>query len=226
MPVEPAILLLFLGTIIVFILTPGPNMIFCVSRAITGGPATGIYSALGVCLGLTIHATAAGLGLSQLFIHFPLAYDILRISGGAYLLWLAWRSWRDSLSTSDALFSPSSSQCETGAGKTRAGITASLLHGALNALLSPKAVFFYLVLFPQFLDPAKGSILVQSLFLILIINVINFAVISALCIGAGRAAYWLTRHPAILAWQRRFAAGVFVALALRVLHSRAPASPA
>jgi len=59
-PVDAVTLSIVLATVMVFIRTPGPNMVFCVSRSIASGPASGIQSALGVCLGSTIHATAAG----------------------------------------------------------------------------------------------------------------------------------------------------------------------
>lgn len=215
MPVDSAMLLLFLATVSVFILTPGPNMIFCVSKSLLGGPAAGVYSALGVCLGLTVHATAAGLGLSQLFIHFPTLYEILRVGGAIYLIWLAWRSYR-------AGPMPGFGKDMDGAErpKRRVPVLGSMLQGMLNALLSPKAVFFYIVLFPQFLDPQTGSILVQSLFLITILNVLNFTVIATLCVFAGRSSQWLARHPRVAVWQQRLASSVFVGLAIRVLFSR------
>ena len=219
MPVELATLSLFLGTVIVFIVTPGPNMIFCVSRAMVSGPAAGIYSALGVCLGLTVHATAAGLGLSGLFVHFPLAYDALRIGGAAYLLWLAWQTYRGDTYASVAHLGADAVPSVPNGSAPR-----FFAQGALNALLSPKAVFFYIVLFPQFLDPTAGSILVQSLFLITVINAINFTVIAVLCVCAGRAARWAVRHPRVLLWQQRCVAGVFVALAARVFFSRPQAA--
>lgn len=219
MPIDNATLWLFLGTIAVFILTPGPNMIFCVSRALASGPAAGVYAALGVCLGLTVHAVAAGLGLSKLFVHFPDAYHVLRVGGAAYLVWLAWQAYRGSLM--GALDGLKPGEASRGALASGVGFFAQ---GTLNALLSPKAVFFYLVLFPQFLDPTQGNILVQSLFLISIINVLNFSVIAALCLGAGHASQWLIRHPRAILWQQRCVAGVMVALAMRVLFSRPAAS--
>ena len=218
MPVEGATLTLFLATVSVFILTPGPNMIFCVSRAVTGGSAVGVYSALGVCIGLAIHATAAGLGLSQLFKYFPVAYDVLKVGGAAYLLWLAWQSYA---SSRDAVLEFSDASASLQAARRRT--LTVIAQGALNALLSPKAVFFYLVLFPQFLDPTQGSILMQSLFLIMIVNLLNFAVIASLCVGAGRSSRWLARNPAVIAWQRRLVAMVFVGLAARVAFARSPA---
>lgn len=215
--IDQATLILFLATVAVFIVTPGPNMIFCVARAIAGGPTAGIYSAIGVCVGLTVHATAAGLGLSQLFKYFPVAYDMLKIGGAIYLLWLAWLSYKASRSATAGAMELN--QKVVSGRKTAFSLAAQ---GTLNAILSPKAVFFYLILFPQFLDPAQGSLLGQSLLLIGIINAINFTVIAGLCLAAGRSSQWLARNPRFLAWQQKIVSMVFVGLAARVALSKSP----
>ncbi|MCW2309511.1 LysE family translocator [Rhodobium gokarnense] len=213
---DPVTLTLFIATVAVFVFTPGPNMIFCVSKAIIGGPSAGVMSAVGVCIGLVVHAGAAGLGLSKLFQYFPIAYDVLRVVGAGYLLWLAWKSLHETGGLP--------AECPgTIARPGKSGLR-FIVEGALNALLSPKAVFFYIVLFPQFLDPARGSVFVQSLLLIAIINAMNFTVISTLCLFAGKTSAWLAHNPSVLRWQRRIVAGVFAGLAMRVLFSRQTAS--
>ncbi|MBB4304086.1 threonine/homoserine/homoserine lactone efflux protein [Rhodobium orientis] len=216
--IDPVTLTLFVATVAVFVVTPGPNMIFCVSKAIVGGPSAGVMSAVGVCLGLVVHAGAAGLGLSKLFQYFPIAYDVLRVFGAAYLLWLAWKSLHE-----NGGLPAECREAEAADRKYKSGLR-FVVEGALNALLSPKAVFFYIVLFPQFLDPARGSVFVQSLVLIAIINAMNFTVISILCLFAGKTSAWLAQNPSVLRWQRRIVAGVFAGLAMRVLFSRQAAS--
>lgn len=214
--IDQTTLYLFLATVLVFVFTPGPNMIFCVARALGSGARAGILSAAGVCIGLTIHATAAGLGLSQLFKYFPVAYDVLKIGGAIYLLWLAWQSYKAS--------SDIKMDIEDEKGEARnlpKKNVRYVVQGAVNALLSPKAVFFYLILFPQFLDPTQGSVLGQSLILITIINVINFSVIATLCIGISGSSQWLFENPAFLVWQRRLVSLVFVGLAARVVTTKA-----
>jgi threonine/homoserine/homoserine lactone efflux protein len=213
MIIDPATLSLFVLTVAVFVITPGPNMIFCVSRAMLSGPAAGIYSAVGVCFGLLVHASAAGLGLSKLFQYFPLAYEALRIFGAGYLLWLAWQT----LNGKAGEFVPAAN-AQTPA--RSASTFRFFVQGAINALLSPKAVFFYIVLFPQFLNPSQGDVFLQSLVLVAIINLMNFSVISVLCLISGRAVHWLRSHPGFIVWQRRCVAGVFVALAAKVFASK------
>src|SRR6266700_161893 len=76
------------------VLTPGPNMIYLISRSITQGPAAGIVSLGGVALGFAFYMLCAAFGITALLFAVPYAYDALRLSGAAYLLWLAWQAVR------------------------------------------------------------------------------------------------------------------------------------
>src|SRR3979411_1439006 len=73
------------------LLTPGPNMIYLISRSITQGPAAGIVSLGGVALGFVFYVLCAAFGISALLFAVPYAYDALRLAGAVYLLWLAWQ---------------------------------------------------------------------------------------------------------------------------------------
>src|ERR1700760_4410554 len=74
------------------VLTPGPNMIYLISRSITQGPAAGIVSLGGVAVGFVFYMLCAAFGITALLLAVPFAYDALRFAGAAYLLWLAWRA--------------------------------------------------------------------------------------------------------------------------------------
>jgi hypothetical protein len=74
------------------VLTPGPNMIYLISRSITQGPAAGIVSLGGVALGFVFYMLCAAFGITALLFAVPYAYDALRLAGAAYLLWLAWQT--------------------------------------------------------------------------------------------------------------------------------------
>src|SRR6201990_711506 len=76
------------------VLTPGPNMIYLISRSITQGPAAGIVSLGGVALGFVFYMLCAAFGITALLFAIPYAYDALRFAGAAYLLWLAWQAVR------------------------------------------------------------------------------------------------------------------------------------
>src|SRR5688572_31222367 len=76
------------------VLTPGPNMIYLISRSITQGPAAGLISLGGVALGFVFYMLSAAFGITALLFAVPYAYDALRFAGAAYLLWLAWQALR------------------------------------------------------------------------------------------------------------------------------------
>src|SRR5215469_565216 len=75
-------------------LTPGPNMIYLISRSITQGPAAGVVSLGGVALGFVFYMLCAAFGITALLFAVPYAYDVLRFTGCAYLLWMAWQAVR------------------------------------------------------------------------------------------------------------------------------------
>src|SRR6201982_93410 len=74
------------------VLTPGPNMIYLISRSITQGSAAGIVSLGGVALGFVFYMLCAAFGITAFLFAVPYAYDALRLAGAAYLLWLAWQA--------------------------------------------------------------------------------------------------------------------------------------
>jgi threonine/homoserine/homoserine lactone efflux protein len=74
------------------VLTPGPNMIYLVSRSITQGVKAGMVSLGGVVLGLFFYVLCAAFGITALLFAVPYAYDALRLAGAAYLLYLAWQA--------------------------------------------------------------------------------------------------------------------------------------
>lgn len=85
-------LLIFALAALVLVLTPGPNMVYCVSRSLTQGPRAGLVSLAGVVLGFVVHLLAAALGLTALLAAVPVAFDAIRYAGAAYLLWMAWQA--------------------------------------------------------------------------------------------------------------------------------------
>lgn len=74
------------------VLTPGPNMIYLVSRSICQGPMAGIVSLGGVALGFVVYVLLTALGLTVLLFAVPFAYDLLKFAGALYLAWLAWQA--------------------------------------------------------------------------------------------------------------------------------------
>ena len=136
------------------VLTPGPNMIYLISRSITQGPAAGIVSLGGVALGFVFYMLCAAFGITALLFAVPYAYDALRFAGAAYLLWLAWQAVKPN---GRSPFQVKKLQVD--------GPRKLFAMGFVTNLLNPKIAMLYLALLPQFIDPAVGSVLTQSLVL-------------------------------------------------------------
>ncbi|HEX2547300.1 MAG TPA: LysE family translocator [Ramlibacter sp.] len=196
---------LFALTTLVLVLTPGPNMIYCVSRALSQGRAAGMLSLCGVLLGFVAHLLAATLGLTALLAAVPLAFDALRIAGAAYLLWLAW----------DAVRPGGSSPFVTRALPVDAPGKLFRM-GLLTNLLNPKVALFYLSFFPQFLHPERGDVLAQAAQLGAVQIVVSGTINALLIVGAARISGFLARSSGWLAAQRYLMGTVLGAMAARI----------
>jgi len=168
-------LALFSAACLALTATPGPDMLLIASRSISQGRASGFATLAGIQAGTYCHALATALGLSQLFVVVPLAYDIVRYAGAAYLLYLAWQAFR---STGTAL-APT-------AGLRRYPIAVVFRQGLLTNLLNPKMALFVLALFPQFVNPGAGSVALQIMLLATVLNLFGIAVNGAVILTASR----------------------------------------
>ncbi|HKU87547.1 MAG TPA: LysE family translocator [Casimicrobiaceae bacterium] len=190
--------------------TPGPNMLFLVSRTLAQGRAAGFVSLAGTSTGFALHAVAAALGLTALLAAVPVAFEIVRVAGALYLAWLAIATWRASDEADPRVTAP------------RVANLAMYRQGLLTSLLNPKLAVFQLALFPQFVDPARGSVLTQGLVLAVTQLVIVIAGDSACVFAATGARRWFAARPGFSRWSKRALAGVFAALAARLaVQSRA-----
>jgi threonine/homoserine/homoserine lactone efflux protein len=187
------------------VLTPGPNMIYLISRSITQGPAAGIVSLGGVALGFVFYMLCAAFGITALLFAVPYAYDALRLTGAAYLLWLAWQAVRpNGRSPFQVRELPIDSPRKLFA------------MGFVTNLLYPKIAMLYLALLPQFIDPAQGSVLMQSVVFGTAQIVISVSVNAGIAIAAGSIAAFLGARPAWLKVQRWLMGTVLAGLALRM----------
>jgi threonine/homoserine/homoserine lactone efflux protein len=196
---------LFALTTLVLVLTPGPNMIYCVSRSLSQGRGAGLLSLAGVLLGFVAHLVAATLGLTALLSAVPYAFDALRIAGALYLLWLAWDALRPGGSTP---FVARQLPMDAPGRLFRMGL--------LTNLLNPKVAIFYLSFFPQFLHPERGSVLVQALQLGAVQLVVSGTINALLVLGAARISGFLVRSRGWLSAQRYLMGTVLGALAVRM----------
>jgi threonine/homoserine/homoserine lactone efflux protein len=186
-------------------LTPGPNMIYLISRSITQGGAAGIVSLGGVALGFVLYMLCAAFGISALLFAVPYAYDALRLAGAAYLLWLAWQAVK-----------PGGRSPFQVKKLTVDGPKKLFAMGFVTNLLNPKIAMLYLALLPQFVDPAAGSVLMQSLVFGSIQTVISVSVNAVIALAAGSIALFLGQRPTWLLVQRYLMGTVLAGLAVRM----------
>jgi threonine/homoserine/homoserine lactone efflux protein len=191
-------------------LTPGPNMIYLVSRSISQGRGAALISLGGTGLGFLVYMVAAAFGITALLFAIPLAYDGLRMVGAAYLLYLAWQALRPGgRSPFQVRELPLDSPRKL------------LAMGFFTNLFNPKAAMLYLSLLPQFIDPVRGSVLTQSLVLGGLQIVISLSINAVIATAAGTIADFLGTRPAWMLVQRWLMGTVLVGLGLRMaLESR------
>lgn len=155
-----------LQTLMIFIpiglalnLTPGADMLFCLGQGLKSGPRAGIAASCGISVGSLIHSALAGLGLAAVIAANPIAFEGIRWAGVAYLVWLAIGTLRKPIG---ALVP---------ADVAKGSALRAFRTGILVNLTNPKVALFILALVPQFVDPARGPVLVQFMLFGLILSV-------------------------------------------------------
>lgn len=207
---EPTTFLAFGLVALGMVCSPGPNMIYLVSRSIAQGRRAGMVSLVGVAAGFVFYPLLTCLGLAAIFAVVPAAYTALKWAGAAYLLWLAWQAIKPG---ARPLFAPR----ELPPDSTRRLFSM----GLITNLLNPKIAVLYVSLLPQFVDPGRGSVLAQSLALGFTQIVVSLTVNACIVLGAGSLSVWLARRPIWLRLQSWFMATVLGALAFRLATERA-----
>jgi threonine/homoserine/homoserine lactone efflux protein len=206
LPEWPSLSVFLLAALAVGI-SPGPGMLYAVARGIGQGSGAALVSVLGLSTGSFVNCLIAALGMSAVLAASPLAYDIVRYLGAAYLCYLAYRILR----------APSE---EVSVGKLRTdGLGRIYTQGVITNIVNPKSALFYLSFVPQFVDPARGSAFMQFILLGLIFNVGGNIVNLLVALFFGRIGDWLSQHPRVWRYQRWFTATVLGGLALHLALS-------
>ena len=187
------------------VLTPGPNMIYLISRSIAQGSVAGMVSLGGMALGFVFYMLCTAFGITALLFAVPYAYDALRVGGALYLLWLAWQVLKpNGLSPFQVRELPVDSPRKL------------FMMGFVTNLLNPKIAMLYLALLPQFIDPAQASVLTQSLVLGSTQIAISVSVNAMIALAAGSIALFLGTRPTWLLVQRWLMGTVLAGLAVKM----------
>lgn len=190
----------FLLAVLLLELTPGPNMAYLATLALSRGRAAGLVATVGVASGLAVHAIVAGIGAGELIQHYPLLYEVLRWIGVGYLLYLAWEGWR--------------TEGETSPERIDLAVMAGALfrRGFLSNVFNPKSILFFVSVLPTFVGTGPGtpSLPVQmAVFGILYVGIAT-AVHGIIVILAAQLRPWLVEGP----WQTAVRRILSVLLAL------------
>jgi threonine/homoserine/homoserine lactone efflux protein len=186
-------------------LTPGPNMLYLISRSICQGRRAGLVSLGGVALGFVFYMFCAAFGITALLLTVPYAYDALRFCGAAYLLYLAWQALRPG---GRSAFEVRQLPHDSGA--------RLFAMGFVTNLANPKIAVMYLSLLPQFISPAHGSVLAQSLALGCVQIAVSVSVNALIACMAGSIAGFLAGRPLWARTQRWLMGTVLAGLAVRI----------
>jgi threonine/homoserine/homoserine lactone efflux protein len=197
---EASMLGLFVAAAVVLLITPGPAVLYIVTRSVEQGRLAGLVSALGVHVGTLVHVAAAALGVSALLVSSALAFDIVKYLGAMYLVYIGVRKlvgW-DQPAGGQAL-APRSLRRLFG-------------QGVVVNILNPKTALFFLAFLPQFVDVSKGAVGFQILVLGLIFVALGVLSDGLYAVAAGTAGGWLKRDGRILRAERYVGGTVFVGL--------------
>ncbi|MFG3225603.1 LysE family translocator [Kitasatospora sp. NPDC048194] len=194
------------------VLSPGPNMIYLVSRSIAQGRRAGLVSLTGVATGFLVYLVAVTAGVAAVFSVVPVLYTALKLAGAGYLLWLAWKAVKPG---GAAVFAPQQLPPDPP--------RRLFAMGFLTCLLNPKIAIMYISLLPQFVAPERGHVAVQSLVLGLVQIAIAVTVNGLIALSAGTIATFLNGRPAWLRVQRYAMGTVLGGLAVHIAADRAKA---
>ncbi|MQS15097.1 LysE family translocator [Streptomyces kaniharaensis] len=194
------------------VLTPGPNMIYLVSRSIAQGRRAGMLSLVGVATGFLVYLGAVTVGVAAVFTVVPVLYTAIKLAGAGYLLWLAWKAVKPG---GAAVFAPQQLPPDPP--------RKLFVMGFLTCLLNPKIAIMYLSLLPQFVNPERGHVAAQSLLLGLTQIAVAVSMNGLIAMSAGSIASFLNRRPAWLRIQRYAMGTVLGGLALHIAADRAKA---
>ncbi len=202
--IEPAKFALFIAVSWALILSPGPDMIYVITRGMAHGRRAGVLSAVGVVCGILAHTTAAALGLTLILQTSAFAFLFVKFVGAAYLLYLGIKSWRDR----------GTFHLQTTA--SMANSSTLFWQGVLSNVLNPKIAIFFLAFLPQFVDQGSAQITLQMV--VLGLTFAGFGLCFLLVVGysSGTIGRWLTYRPQYAQFFQRLAGGILIALGIRL----------
>ena len=209
MPIDQHLFAFFLGTTVIAMISPGPDMLFILGCGMRGGSRAGLLATAGVATSETVHITVAAAGLATFFAAVPLAFAVVRTVGAVYLIYLGIQAIRHRGDVA----------VDTPTPKELSGRYA-YVRGLLTNLLNPKMVMFTIAFLPQFINPALGRVWLQFAILGVVFLALEFAVDGTVAVFAGRIGSLLRRRRNAQRRLNAAAGGVMIGLGVRLALER------
>ncbi|MEK0363604.1 LysE family translocator [Pseudomonas sp. CBC3] len=203
---DPAFWLVFFSAALALNLPPGPDLLFVLSRTLSGGRRVGVASACGVCSGALVHVAAAALGISAILATSALAFTVVKYVGAAYLLYLGIQALRSA---------GAGTQLKLGT-TPRTTAWQAYRQGILVDILNPKAAIFFMAFLPQFVRPDQGAVALQLLVLGVLVVLVAIVVECTLVLLAARASSALRGNQRLSQWLDRVLGSVLIGLGIRL----------
>jgi threonine/homoserine/homoserine lactone efflux protein len=204
---EKTAFLTFLFAAFMLNLAPGPDMLYVIGRSLGQGRKAGIVSALGIFVGCWAHILAAAFGIAALLRSSPIAFNMVRYAGAAYLVYLGVKMIVQRGNLAAQQLKPDS-------------LAAIFRQGVITNVLNPKVALFFLAFLPQFIDARRGSVVWQILLLGLIFNVGGTVVNLGVAYAGGTLGELLRRNARFARLQQWFTGLVFIGLGARLAWQR------
>ena len=199
------VIITFFAASVLLALAPGPDNIFVLTQSAMHGRTSGLVVTLGLCTGLIVHTLAVALGVAVIFQASALAFTTLKLFGAGYLLYLAWQLFRTPTTKIEAVRA------------NRLSYKKLYSRGIIMNVANPKVSIFFLAFLPQFTDPTRGSVAVQTVLLGLIFIFSALLIFGGISLVAGSLGEWLNRSVRVQKGMNWLTGTVFVGLALKLV---------
>lgn len=206
--IDAATLWLFIGTSLILILIPGPDLLFTLTQGMTNGKKAGVITAMGLSAGNMVHTLAAAVGLSLIVKTSVIAFTMFKLSGAVYLIYLAYKAIKYRKEKIDLKNSPNH------------GSNGLFLKGIVMNILNPKVAIFFLTFLPQFVDYQKGSVPLQMCLLGFIFILLTAVIFSLVGYFSGVFRSIFLRSPRSNEWMNIIAGTIFILLAVKLITTR------
>ncbi|WP_260287205.1 LysE family translocator [Peribacillus aracenensis] len=195
---------LFLVTVVLLLVIPGPSVLYIIARSIDQGKKAGLVSVLGMSTSAAVHTLSAAVGMSAILMASSTAFNAIKLLGAVYLIYLGCKT----------LLSSKESSTFNTTKTNHKKLTKVFYESAIVGIFNPKTALFFLAFFPQFISPTGGSIPFQFLILGSVFIVIAFVSDSMYVLLASSIRNWINGSPMRTKIQNWLTGGTYISLGI------------